>query len=128
MKSLFPRTPNWNYERMALAATAAAISISMGLVFGSAAMQAAAWLPRVWEFPPQVGVLQLWALVLTASTLLSVGIAFVCFTVIKISPRNHQRYYSLRRRIRNFGLVWLRLAVLVGGLWAIVNVALQVMR
>jgi hypothetical protein len=128
MKSPFPATPNWNYERMALAAIAAATSIAMGLVFGSAALQAAAWLPGTWDFPPQVRVLQLWALVLTSSTLLSVGIAFVCFTVIKISPRNHQRYYSLRRWIRNFGLVWLRIAVLLGGLWVIVNVALQLMR
>jgi len=128
MKSPFPPTPNWNYERMALAGLASAIFLVMGVVFSSEALQAAAWVPAVWDFSLQRSVLQLWSLVLTAAGLLSLGIAFLCFTIIKIQPRYHNRYYSLRLRIRNVGLAWVTLAFLIAGLWILVASALQFTR
>ena len=126
MKTPFLATPNWNYERMALAAIVAATCIAMAFMFASMALQLAAFVPGAWSFPPRAVVLQLWAHALAAAALLSVGIAFVCFTAIKISPRHHERYYSMRRQIRRFGLVWLRIAVILAGLWVVVNIALQV--
>lgn len=126
MKSPFPVTPNWNYERMALAAMVAATCLAMALVFASMALQLAAFVPDAWSFPPRAVALQLWAHALAAAALLSVGMAYACFAVIKISPRHHERYLSLRRRIQGFGLGWLRTAVLLAGLWIVVNIALQV--
>ena len=126
MKSPFPATPNWNYERIALAAFVAATCIAMAFVFTSMALQLAAFVPDAWTFPPPAVALQLWAHALAAAALLSLGIAFACFTFIKISPRNHERHYSLRCQIRSFGLAWLRIAVLLAGLWVVVNILLLV--
>ena len=125
MRSPFPLTSNWNYERMALAGLACAIFFAMGLVFSFEALRAAAWVPAVWDFPLQRSVLQLCLLTLAAAGLLSLGIAFLCFTIIKINPRNHDRYLSLRRRICKVGLVWVRVAFVIGGLWILVAVAIQ---
>jgi hypothetical protein len=122
-----PFTDRWdrNYERMALAATAAAILILTGLVFSSAALQAASAIPEMWRFPPAVGVLRLWALALTAGAFFLAGAAFVCFTLTKGCPRPFRRTYALRLRIRNIGFVCAGAAFLLGILWIAVNIAIR---
>lgn len=127
MKSLFPERSDLNYERMALAVTMAVIFVLMGLVFSSDVLREADAISEIemWSLPPSVVVLRLWALVLTASAMFSMGAAFVCFTLTKISPRHFSRFYTLRLRIRYIGLVCVVIALFLGGLWIAINVALR---
>ncbi len=111
---------------MALAAIAAAIFFAMGLVFTSEALQAAKGVTTLWELSLQRPVVQLWSLVLTATGLLSLGIAFLCFTATKFKPHNHERYRALRERIRSVGLIWVRIAFAIAGLWLLLAATVQV--
>lgn len=128
MKSPFPAAPNWRYERMALGAVVSAVLIAMGLTFGSAALQVAAYVPTPWSFPPDVAALRLWAIGISAGALLSLGIAFLLFSAYKLRPNEWERYMCWRVRLRQIGLMWVWFAAVWAGLWVVVNIALHVTR
>lgn len=112
MRGLLPATPNWNYERMALAAVASAIFFAMGLVFAAEALQAAAGF-------------RLWSPLLFSVGLFALAAGFLRFALIKVRPESHERRLAMRARVRNVGLGFVALAVAAGALWVVLAIASQ---
>ena len=114
------------YERMLLAAIASIVFVFLGANFAMMAMRVAAESAIFATFGFDVPSLRFVMFAAAGGGLLSLGLAFLLFAVIKVDTRNVSKYGPLLVKLRNAGIRLVWVAVAFACLWFAANVALEI--